>query len=625
MPRRPPNRNLIDPVLALQMRAAIPELRLADEQEAHKQAKDAKKAAEKQLKNELELLAGVHRAQNAVAEPQDEPEEESKDVEAESSPEAPISNAEPQSTPQETAEPDVRPVREYNIKVLDWSQHGAQRLLIESKKKRKMVKAGRRGGKTSAAVALAILYFTRGKRVRYAAPVTDQTDRFWMLVKNAMAEPIEHGLYYKNETRRIIEPNGSERQQIRAVTAWNVDQLRGDACDLLILEEYQLQDENAWEQVGQPMLVDYNGDALLIFTPPSLTSRSTSKAKDKLHAIKMYREKLKDPNWLCLHFSSQDNPYLSAEGLEEVARGMNRLAYRQEILAEDIEEVPGALWTCELIEQTRIKIDEKTRLNMQYLDPAFYRRIVIGVDPSGSNTSTTETGIIAAGEGFDNHIYFFRDRSRVGTPKEWAGAAISLYQETLADRIIGEQNFGGQMVESTIRNIDPNVSYRNVVASRSKIVRAQPIVALFEQGRAHIVGDMPELEEQMVSYVAGDKSPDRLDAMVWSGTELVGFGALGLVEFLKSEKASEMGRVPMPMTAMNRRRDNSIEKVSSAENLAAVATNDKTPKCPQCQSICISMVAGQHRCGNCGKQWWPGAPPVDVQRPLGGRQISLAK
>lgn len=492
--------------------------------------------------------------------------------------------------------PPAKPIlRKFNVTLPDYSSFPKQKLLIDSPKKRKIVKAGRRFGKTTSSVILAVIYFLNGKRVRYAAPVLDQTERFWALVKEALAETIEYGFFYKNETKHIIEPAGSTRQQIRAVTAWNPDTLRGDACDLLILEEFQLQDEKSWGEAGQPMLIDYNGDALLIFTPPSASSRSMSRANDKMHATKFFRNCINDDAWLCIHATSYENPFVPAEGLENVKRGMTRLALRQELLAEDVDEIPGALWSRKLIEETRVEAP-----------PAGgYRRCVVGVDPSGSNTSDTETGIVAVGEGLDGHIYIFRDDSRPGTPQAWAGASVACYSETMADVIVGEQNFGGAMVEATIRAIDPNVSYKNVTASRSKVVRAQPVVALFEQGRAHIVGDLSQLEEQMVSYLPGDKSPDRMDACVWAVTELMGFGALGLIDYLKSDKAKELESRPLgappPQTV----------KVSSSSTLAAVTVNDNTPKCPACKSTLIQKVSGMERCGQCGTMWWPhGAPQI---------------
>jgi len=187
---------------------------------------------------------------------------------------------------------------------------------------------------------------------------------------------------------------------------------------------------------------------------------------------------------------------------------------RQELNAEMLEDTPGALWTLDLIEQGR-------RPKADVL-----KRIVIAVDPAVSvSESSDETGIVVVGLGTDGHGYVLEDASGKYSPIEWARRAIALYRKWNADRIVAEANQGGQMVEHTIRTVDPNVSFKSVHASKGKILRAEPIAALAEQFRIHHVGVFPELEDQLTSYAAGSPdSPDRLDAMVWAFTELmVGF------------------------------------------------------------------------------------------------------
>ena len=151
--------------------------------------------------------------------------------------------------------------------------HPKQLEFINSHAKRKIIRAGRRFGKTVGAAILAVLKFTEDKRVLYAAPTSDQLERFWTEVTRALAPMIKAGVLYKNETLHIIERPGSENR-IRAKTAWNADTLRGDYADILILDEFQLMAEDTWEVVGAPMLLDNNGDAVFIYTPPSLHSMS---------------------------------------------------------------------------------------------------------------------------------------------------------------------------------------------------------------------------------------------------------------------------------------------------------------------------------------------------------------
>ena len=220
--------------------------------------------------------------------------------------------------------------------------HDKQERIINSEAKRKVIRAGRRGGKTLGAATAAMIGFAEGKRVLYAAPTTEQLDAFWNEVKRAMAEPLSNGVYHKNETLHIVELLGSS-QRIKAKTAWNADTLRGDFADLLILDEYQLMCEDAWELVGAPMLLDNDGDAWFIYTPLSPASKGISKARDPLHAAKLYKKALNDPErrWQAFHFRSQDNPYISPEALEEISKDMSSVSYRLEILAEDDEE---AVW-----------------------------------------------------------------------------------------------------------------------------------------------------------------------------------------------------------------------------------------------------------------------------------------
>lgn len=413
---------------------------------------------------------------------------------------------------------------EYTIWMRSTRDHPHQKTLVESTKKRIIVRAGRRGGKTVGAATRAVRRFLAGRRVLYAAPTTDQVKKFWWEVTRALAEPVKAGALYKNETDHIIERKGTE-QRIRAKTAWNADTLRGDYADDLILDEWQLMDEDAWQLVGAPMLADHDGDAVFIYTPPSLHSKSVTKAKDPRHAPKMFEAALKDPDWLALHFRSDDNPHISAQALERLTSDMTALAYRQEILAEDMDEIPGALWTRALIEQTRVRPDQVPRL----------KRIVVGVDPSGSTTN--EAGVVAAGLGEDNHVYVMADGSKLAaSPEVWGRSAVDLYDELLADKLVVERNFGGDMCKFTIKAISSAVNVQEVVSSRSKIVRAEPISAKFERGEAHLVGAFPELEDELVSYVAGaSKSPNRLDAMVFAITELAFGPRLGIFDYYQQQ------------------------------------------------------------------------------------------
>ncbi len=401
--------------------------------------------------------------------------------------------------------------------------HLQQRAFIESKAKRKIVCAGRRSGKTTGVAILAAQAFLAGKKVLYAAPTMEQTSHFWREVKKALADLIADGIVTKNESEHVIERVGTN-QSIKAKTAWNADMLRGDHADLLILDEWQLMDETAWEDVGAPMLLDNDGDAVFVYTPPSLRSQTLSKARDPRHAAKMYKQALEEQQaaaaagtpsrWEAFHFTSHDNPHISKRALAEISRDMSQLSYRQEILAEDVEEVPGALWT--IVQLDSIRVHQHPRLT----------RVAVGVDPSGGSG---ECGIIVAGIGLcsckgttETHGFVLQDRSRKGTPDQWAKEVIAAYHTSHADRIFAEKNFGGDMVEATLRTVDPSIPFQSVSASRGKAVRAEPIAALYEQGKVHHVGRLDGLENEMISWHPGSNwSPNRLDALVWVLTELM--------------------------------------------------------------------------------------------------------
>jgi phage terminase large subunit-like protein len=192
---------------------------------------------------------------------------------------------------------------------------------------------------------------------------------------------------------------------------------------------------------------------------------------------------------------------------------------RQELDAELLEDIPGALWSHGVIDAARVA-----------QSPAELNRIVVAIDPAvTSGEESDETGIIVAGKdsGSSAHGYVLADRSGRYPPHEWASIAIALYRKFGADRVVAEVNNGGDMVEATIRMVDPNVPFTAVRASRGKVVRAEPAAALYEQGRVHHVGMFAYLEDQMCSFTtdfdrkAQKFSPDRVDALVWALSDLV--------------------------------------------------------------------------------------------------------
>lgn len=179
---------------------------------------------------------------------------------------------------------------------------------------------------------------------------------------------------------------------------------------------------------------------------------------------------------------------------------------RQELEGEFLDDNPEALWKRSDIDQNRVRSIPE----LSY--------VVVGVDPAAtSKTGSDDTGIIVAGKDDNGHYYVLGDYTIHDTPQKWGNAAITAYHKHKANTIIGETNNGGEMVEHTLKTIDPKIPFKAVHASRGKATRAEPISALYEQGKVHHFGNFPELEDQLCEWVPGaEKSPDRLDALVWA-------------------------------------------------------------------------------------------------------------
>jgi PBSX family phage terminase large subunit len=218
-------------------------------------------------------------------------------------------------------------------------------------------------------------------------------------------------------------------------------------------------------------------------------------------------------NQSVLHLKPSDNAEnLPQQYLDELA-SMTGAARKRfwEGLFQD--EVQGALWTEDLINKLRVKNQPELK------------RIVISVDPAVTSTEKSdETGILIIAEGFDEHYYLLDDISGIYSPNGWGNKIVLAFDKWKADRIVAEVNQGGDMVYSILRNIRPGISYKEVRATKGKMLRAEPIASLYEQGLVHHVGAFTDLEYEMTNYT-GDKSeesPNRLDSLVWGLTELSG-------------------------------------------------------------------------------------------------------
>lgn len=217
-------------------------------------------------------------------------------------------------------------------------------------------------------------------------------------------------------------------------------------------------------------------------------------------------------------FVTRGSTYDNAENLAATQLAKFRKKYegtrlgRQELNGEILGDTPGALWTRAMLDAARV--DKAPTLV----------RVVVGIDPAvTSGEDSDDTGIVVAGKAANGHYYVLADRTCHLSPDGWARRALVAYDEFSADRIVAEVNNGGDMVEATIRTARKAAPITQVRASRGKRVRAEPVAALYEQGKVHHVGSLAELEDQMVTFLpeGGEGSPDRVDSAVWAISDLM--------------------------------------------------------------------------------------------------------
>lgn len=294
--------------------------------------------------------------------------------------------------------------------------------------------------------------------------------------------------------RRLVWPNGA---MATTYSSQEPDMLRGPQHDLAWCDELA-----AWQYEET---FDHLKLGLRLGRKPRMCITTTPKPS------MMMRQLLKGKNVHLTTGSTYENKSnLSNNFFEEVVgRYEGTSLGRQEIYGELLEDIPGALWRFPTIEKCRVP-----------KMPAM-KRVVIGVDPA-IKADKDETGIVVCGIGEDDKGYVIADLSRRESPQNWAKIAINAFFEYGAERIVAESNQGGMMVTEVIRTANPNVPVKPIWATKSKASRAEPVSALYEQGRVHHVGIFEDLEDQMVTYQPGQrKSPDRLDAMVHAMTELM--------------------------------------------------------------------------------------------------------
>ena len=365
-----------------------------------------------------------------------------------------------------------------------------------------MILAGRGFGKTRTGAETVRLLVDKGLAGHIALVGPTAGD-----VRDTMVEgesgllsifPSEQRPRYEPSKRRVTFHNGA---MATAFSADEPDRLRGPNHDLAWADELAAwRYPEAWDMLMFGLRIGDLPRVIVTTTPrPTPLIRRLVGVEDGTVEITKGST-----------FDNQAN--LAQSFLDEVTKRYEgtRLG-RQELYAEILDDVDGALFNRELLEQHRVT------------DHPPLKRIVVGVDPAaGSKEENDETGIVVAGIGEDGHGYVLDDVSLRGTPNDWGRAAVAAYHRHDADRIIAESNQGGEMVSYTLRTIDPEAPVKLVRASRGKQTRAEPVSALYEQGKVHHLGFHPQLEDQMCSWVPNvGSSPDRVDALVWALSSLM--------------------------------------------------------------------------------------------------------
>lgn len=367
-----------------------------------------------------------------------------------------------------------------------------------------LMRSGRGGGKTRAGSEWILKRVREGYQHialigQTAADIRDTMVELGESSIMKVARPEERPIYEPSK-RRLTFPNGATATTF---TGEEPDQLRGPQHDSVWIDELAKfkYPEETWDNMEMGLRLGNNPQVFCTTTP---------------RPIKIIKRLVSDPMTIDVRFSTMQN----AENLSPtfIKRVMDKYAGtrlgRQELEGEILEDNPGALWNLTTIDNLRVP-----------KAPALIR-IVTGVDPAvTSREDSDETGIIAAGIAASGHFYVLEDASLQASPLEWGRAVVRTHHGHKGDRVIGETNNGGDLVEMNLRRIDTAIPFKAVHASRGKAIRAEPIAALYEQGKVHHVGTFPQLEDQMCSWdpaAAGQPSPDRMDALVWALTELSG-------------------------------------------------------------------------------------------------------
>jgi len=378
--------------------------------------------------------------------------------------------------------------------------HAGQERVEEEANRFNVLACGRRWGKTTFGLIKACEPALQGNPVGWFVPSFKYVQEVWRELTQRL--------------RTVTTKANAQERRLELVTggvievwSYSGDDAPGQsrAYKRVVVDEGGLIAEShsdfiqlAWQEGLRPTLSDYEGDAWFIGTPKG--------RGNEYHTLFEWGQERE--HWASWQMPTWTNPHIPDSEIEAMERDMHQRRYAQEVKAEFLAAVEGALWDWDMLDRTRA--DSHPELT----------EIVVGVDPAGGGGD--EIGIVTAGKGTDGHAYVLSDDTMTGRPGEWARAVKAAYERHNADKIVAEKNFGGSMVKSTLQNVGERLPVKVISASRGKQQRAQPVSYLWDEGDAHIVGTHEELENQLTTWTTDSSvSPDRLDALVWALTELM--------------------------------------------------------------------------------------------------------
>lgn len=307
---------------------------------------------------------------------------------------------------------------------------------------------------------------------------------------------------FQASKRRLIWSNGAVALLYGAEY---YEQLRGPQFDFAWIDEFAKfrHAEPLWHQLQLCLRLGDNPRCLITTTPRPVSILRKLIELPEVHITKGST------------FENEAN--LAPAYIEQIKKQfLNTTLGAQELYAEMLMEEAGALWNRNMIRYQEAPLSSAQMLELE--------RIVIAIDPATTHhQDSDETGIIVAGISHDKKAYILEDLSGKHSPNDWGQRVTEAYWHYKADRVVAEVNKGGDLVEQVVRSVDSTVSYKSVRATRGKYTRAEPIAALYEQGRVFHTRPFTKLEGQMCSFIPGrsQSSPDRMDALVWAVTELL--------------------------------------------------------------------------------------------------------